>query len=160
LGDMPAVVAGLLLYLAAVGMVQHDGEVARLTLTESALGEWLDIVVDTLVHGTMLLALGVATARVTGGGLAIGIVGAAAVVVSGLLGKIWPPPPAAAARGLLDRLSSRDGFYAMLLAFVLVRLAAPAYLPALLAAIAAGAHAYWVARVALRLSRKTRRKPK
>ena len=84
-----------------------------------------------------------------------------AVIVSGMLGKIWPPaPPSTAERGLLDRLSSRDGFYGMLLSFVVVRIAAPALLPVLLVIIAAGSHTYWVARVAFLLSRKTRRKPK
>jgi CDP-alcohol phosphatidyltransferase-like enzyme len=160
-GDVPAVLAGLLLYVAAVVLDHADGEVARLTLTESVLGEWLDIVVDTLIHGTMLLALGIACMRVTGSGLTAGVVGAVAVVVSGILGKVWPPaPPSTAERGLLDRLSSRDGFYGMLLSFVVVRIAAPALLPVLLVIIAAGSHTYWVARVAFLLSRKTRRKPK
>jgi CDP-alcohol phosphatidyltransferase-like enzyme len=160
-GETWAVVAGFLLYVAAVVLDHADGEVARLTLTESVLGEWLDIVVDTLIHGTMLLALGLACARVTGGGLLAGIVGAVAVIVSGMLGKIWPPaPPSTTQRGLLDRLSSRDGFYGMLLSFVVVRIAAPALLPVLLAIIAAGSHAYWVARVTFLLSRKTRRNPK
>jgi hypothetical protein len=87
--------------------------------------------------------------------------GAVAVLASGMLGKIWPPaPPSTSERGLLDRLSSRDGFYGMLLSFVLVRIAAPALLPALLIVIAAGSHTYWVARVAFLLSRKTRRNPK
>jgi len=160
-GEVPAVLAGLLLYVAAVVLDHADGEVARLTLTESVLGEWLDIVVDTLIHGTMLLALGVACMRVTGVGLTAGVVGALAVVVSGILGKVWPPaPPSTAERGLLDRLSSRDGFYGMLLSFVVVRMTAPALLPVLLVIIAAGSHTYWVARVAFLLSRKTRRKPK
>jgi len=160
-GDAMAVVAGFLLYVVAVVLDHADGEVARLTLTESVLGEWLDIVVDTLIHGTMLLALGLACARVTGSGLAAGVVGAVAVIVSGMLGKIWPPtPPSTAERGLLDRLSSRDGFYGMLLSFVVVRILAPSLLPVLLIVIAAGSHTYWVARVAFLLSRKTRRKPK
>ena len=160
-GDVTAVVAGFLLYVAAVVLDHADGEVARLTLSESSLGEWLDIIVDTIIHGTMLLALGIACFRVTGGGLAAGVVGAVAVIMSGMLGKIWPPaPPSTSERGLLDRLSSRDGFYGMLLSFVVVRIAAPALLPALLIVIAAGSHAYWVARVAFLLSRKTRRNPK
>lgn len=160
-GDIPSVVAGFLLYVAAVVLDHADGEVARLTLTESLLGEWLDIIVDTIIHGTMLLALGVACFRVTGGGLAAGIIGAVAVIVSGMLGKIWPPaPPSISERGLLDRLSSRDGFYGMLLSFVAVRIVAPALLPVLLVVIAAGSHTYWVARVAFLLSRKTRRNPK
>jgi hypothetical protein len=160
-GDVTSVVAGFLLYVAAVVLDHADGEVARLTLTESVLGEWLDIIVDTLIHGTMLLALGVACFRVTGGGLVAGLVGAIAVIVSGILGKVRPPaPPTTAQRGVLDRLSSRDGFYGMLLSFVVVRIVAPELLPIHLIVIAAGSHAYWVARVAFLLSRNTRRNPK
>jgi hypothetical protein len=160
-GDEATVMGGLLLYLLAVVLDHADGEVARLTLAESALGEWLDLVVDTVVHGALLLALGLAVARVTGHGLTAGVVGAAGVVVGGLLGKVWPPPPPGQpGRGLLDRLTSRDGFYAMLATFVVVRLTAPVLLPALLVMIAAGAHAYWLARTVLLLSRKTRRNPK
>src|SRR6185436_7017431 len=45
-----AAVAGLVLYAIAVVIDHADGEVARLTLTESAVGEWLDITVDTIIH--------------------------------------------------------------------------------------------------------------
>ena len=155
-GDAGSVVAGLALYIGSVVLDHADGEVARLTLTESRRGEWLDIVVDTVVHGSMVLALGTASARVGGSGLAAGAIGAAAVVTSGWLAKAWPPaPPAAASRNVLDRLSSRDGFYSMLVSFVLVRLAAPALLPALLVVIAVGSHLYWMARVVSLLRRKT-----
>jgi phosphatidylglycerophosphate synthase len=159
-GGAAGAVAGLVLYLAAVVLDHTDGEVARLTLTESAVGEWLDVVVDTVVHAALVLALGVAAARVAGAGAAAGVAAAAGVVASATVEKLWPPPPpSAAGRGLLDRLSSRDGFYAMLLLFIALRLAAPAWLPALLAVVAAGTHAYWVARALSRL-RKTWRTPK
>lgn len=152
LGDAAALVVGLLLYLAAVVIDHADGEVARLTLTDSAIGEWLDIVVDTLVHTALVLALGVAASRVTGAGLAAGVVGAVGVVASAVVYKRWPPaPPTAADRGLLDPLTSRDGFYAMLLLFIALRLTAPARLPVLMMVIAVGTHAYWVARAALSL---------
>jgi phosphatidylglycerophosphate synthase len=152
LGDATTLVIGLLLYLLAVVLDHADGEVARLTLTESAIGEWLDIVMDTLVHIALVLALGVAAERVTGAGLAAGVVGAVGVVASAVVYKRWPPaPPTAADRGLLDALTSRDGFYAMLLIFIALRLAAPSRLPGLMMLIAVGTHAYWVARAALSL---------
>jgi phosphatidylglycerophosphate synthase len=159
-GGLAWAVAGLALYLAAVVLDHADGEVARLTLSESAIGEWLDVVMDTLVHAALVLALGVAAARVAGSGMAAGLVAAAGVVVSAAVGKLWPPPPAGTGqRDLLDRLSSRDGFYAMLLLYLTLRLAAPGLLPPLLALVAAGTHAYWAAR-ALSLLRKTWRTPK
>jgi len=151
-GDPAALVLGLLLYLTAVVLDHADGEVARFTLTESAIGEWLDIVIDTLVHIALVLALGVAADRVTGAGLAAGVVGAVGVVASAVVYKRWPPaPPTAADRGPLDALTSRDGFYAMLLIFIALRLTAPSRLPALMMVIAVGTHAYWVARAALSL---------
>jgi phosphatidylglycerophosphate synthase len=152
LGDAAALVVGLLLYLAAVVLDHADGEVARLTLSDSAIGEWLDIGIDTVVHIALVLALGVAAERIAGAGLTAGAVGAVGVVASAVVGKRWPPPPPTAAdRGLLDALTSRDGFYAMLLIFIALRLTAPAGLPALMMVIAVGTHAYWVARAALSL---------
>jgi hypothetical protein len=72
------------------------------------------------------------------------------VIASAVVGKRWPPAPAGAtARGLLDALTSRDGFYAMLIVFIMVRGLAPAGLPALMLLVAVGTHAYWMARVAL-----------
>jgi CDP-alcohol phosphatidyltransferase-like enzyme len=151
-GAAVALLIGLALYLAAVVLDHADGEVARLTLTESAFGEWLDIAVDTVVHTALMLALGIATERIAGVGLSIGVVAAVGVVASATVGKLWPPaPPTARERGLLDTLTSRDGFYAMLLMFIAVRLLVPAWLPALMIVIAVGTHGYWMARVALLL---------
>jgi phosphatidylglycerophosphate synthase len=162
-GDVTMVAVGLGLYLLAVVLDHTDGEVARLTLSESPLGARLDIVLDTLVHATLALALGWATAGVTGRGWVTGLVGAVGVVASAIVGHRWPPPPLTAAdRGLLDALTSRDGFYAMLLLFLLLRSLAPGLLPVLMAVVAVGTHAYWVARlvVSVRGRRKTFRKPK
>jgi phosphatidylglycerophosphate synthase len=149
-GAVAALLIGLVLYLAAVVLDHSDGEVARLTLTESALGEWLDIAVDTVVHTALMLALGIAAHRVAGMGLGTGVVAAVGVVASAIVGKLWPPaPPTARERGLLDPLTSRDGFYAMLVIFIASRLLVPAWLPALMVIIAVGTHGYWLARVAL-----------
>jgi len=149
-GDVGSLVGGLLLYLAAVVLDHSDGEVARLTLTESAIGEWLDIVIDTVVHTALVLALGLAAQHASGGGLLAGVVAAAGVIGSAVVGKRWPPARAAAtARGLLDGLTSRDGFYAMLIIFIVVRVLVPVGLPALMLVVAVGTHAYWVARAAL-----------
>jgi phosphatidylglycerophosphate synthase len=131
--------------------------VARLTLTESAVGEWLDIVLDTVVHTCLVLALGQAAATVAGGGLGAGVAAAIGVVASAVVGKVWPPAPLTAVdRGLLDALTSRDGFYAMLVLFLVLRLVAPSLLPTLMVIVAAGTHAYWVARLALLVGRRGR----
>jgi phosphatidylglycerophosphate synthase len=152
-GDLNAVGLGLVLYLLAVVLDHADGEVARLTLTESARGARLDIVLDTLVHAALALALGWASATVTGRGAAAGVVASVGVVASAIVGARWPPAPrTAAGRNLLDALTSRDGFYAMLLLFLALRAGAPALLPALMIVVAIGTHAYWVARLAVGLS--------
>ncbi len=149
-GDVAALVGGLALYLAAVVLDHTDGEIARLSLTESAVGEWLDIIVDTMVHTALVLALGLAATRVTGSGLGAGVIAAVGVVASALVGKVWPPaPPSAGKRRGLDALTSRDGFYAMLVLFIALRIGSPDRLPTLMAVVAAGTHAYWVARLAL-----------
>jgi phosphatidylglycerophosphate synthase len=132
-----------------------DGEVARLTLSESVVGEWLDIATDTVVHTALVLALGAATARATGEGFVAGVAAAVGVVASAVVGKRWPPvePPATTPRGLLDALTSRDGFYAMLVLFIVLRVLAPALLPLLMTVVAVSTHAYWLTRAALWIRR-------
>ena len=109
-----------------------DGEVARLTLTESVLGEWLDVVVDTVVHTTLMLALGVAAAALAGGGLPAGVVAAVGIGRQRLLGKIWPPAPADAPRAPArpPHLARRLLRHAPL--FVVLGLSRPALLPGLI----------------------------
>jgi phosphatidylglycerophosphate synthase len=147
-------ILGLLVYVVAVVLDHADGEVARLTLTESAFGEWLDAVIDTVVHTTLALALGYAASHLAGSGLAAGVVAAVGILVGGIIGKIWPPAPATASRNLLDRLTSRDGFYAMLTLFVLLGVFRPALLPSLMLIVAAGTHIYWISRTLVLVARR------
>jgi len=154
LGTPASLVVGLLVYVLAVVLDHADGEVARLTLTESAFGEWLDAVVDTVVHTTLALALGIAASRLAGSGLASGIVAAFGILAGGIIGKVWPPAPSTGPRNLLDRLTSRDGFYAMLVVFVLLGVFRPRLLPSLMLVVAAGTHIYWVARTLVLVARR------
>jgi phosphatidylglycerophosphate synthase len=150
----PAAVAGLLVYVVAVVLDHADGEVARLTLAESRVGEWLDIVVDTVVHATLVYALGTTAQSVAGGGAWLGALGAAGIVASAAVAKLWPVTGATdRVGGLLDSLGSRDGFYAMLLLFIAARALAPSALPALMVIVALGAHGYWLVRAAYTLGR-------
>ena len=55
---------------------------------------------------------------------------------------------------VLSGLGSRDGFYAMLSAFIASLWAWPAGLPWLMLVVTAGTHAYWVGRVIYRLFRR------
>ena len=166
LGTPVATMAGLLVYVVAVVLDHADGEVARLTLAESRLGEWLDILVDTLVHATMVIAMGLTAERTAGGGALLGVVGALGVVASAAVAKVWPTTGAVDNVGAtLENLGSRDGFYAMLLLFIAARAVAPGALPPLMIVVALGSQAYWLARAGYTLRartgrRKTARSPK
>jgi hypothetical protein len=74
--------------------------------------------------------------------------------VGGIIGKIWPPAPSTASRHLLDRLTSRDGFYAMLTLFVLLGVFRPSLLPSLMLLVAAGTHIYWLSRALVLIARR------
>jgi phosphatidylglycerophosphate synthase len=146
--------AGLALYLLAVVLDHTDGEVARLTLAESRLGEWLDIAVDTLVHSGIVLVAGAITQRLAGqGGLLLGTVAAVGFIGGAVMFKTSPPAGGPGIAGVLDALSNRDGFYVMLLAFVGLQAWAPAGLPILMAVVALGAHAFWLGRLVYVLGR-------
>jgi len=127
------IVAALLFQLAAV-IDCCDGEVARLTFTESPLGAWLDIVLDNIVHMAIFtgIAVGLYTthigqaddwvplalgaAAVFGNGLSLVLVEKAQKIktVSG-----WSTPVHAAwADVMLKNVASRD-FSAALLGFAL-----------------------------------------
>jgi phosphatidylglycerophosphate synthase len=147
--------AGLVVYVAAVVLDHADGEVARLTLAESRLGEWLDILVDTVVHAALAVAMGVTAQTVAGGGAALGLAGAVGIVASAAVAKRWPVTGATGGvGGALEDLGSRDGFYAMLVLFIAARAFVPAALPLLMVVVALGAHAYWVARAVYTLGRR------
>jgi phosphatidylglycerophosphate synthase len=134
---------GLGLYVVAVVLDHADGEVARVSFTESRFGEWLDVGGDTLVHATLVLAMGLTCERATGAGAVWGVVAAAGVLASAWAMKT-SPPAANRIAGVFEALGNRDGFYAMLVAFVLGLAFWPAALPALMVAVAVGTHAYWL----------------
>jgi phosphatidylglycerophosphate synthase len=146
--------AGLVLYAAAVVLDHADGEVARLTLTESRLGEWLDVIVDTVVHALLVLAMGVTTAAAAGTGMLLGCIAAGGVVASAAVAKMSPPVAGRGLGAFLDALGSRDGFYAMLGLFIGALVLAPGWLPLLMVVAAAGSHGYWVTRVVYLIARR------
>jgi phosphatidylglycerophosphate synthase len=148
--------AGLVVYVAAVVLDHADGEVARLTLTESRLGEWLDVSADNLVHALVVLAMGVSAQTIVGAGLALGVLGAIGILGSAVVAKAWPDTGVDGAGGALVNMGSRDGFYAMLVLFIAARTFAPAALPWLMVLVAVGSHAYWVTRFAWVLLRRRR----
>jgi phosphatidylglycerophosphate synthase len=141
--------AGLIIYIVAVILDHADGEVARLTLTESRLGSWLDTVADTLVHALSVVAMGMTSEAVAGTGMQLGLVGAAGIVASAFVAKWWPPRGTAGMAGTVEDMGSRDGFYALLLLFIALRTFAPSLLPLLMIVVMLGSNAYWVVRAGL-----------
>jgi len=73
------------------------------------------------------------------------------VVVSAMLSKTSPRSAGGGLGGFLDALGSRDGFYGMLIGFILALAFAPSVLPFLMIIVAVGAHAYWVTRLVYRM---------
>ncbi|MDH4301297.1 MAG: CDP-alcohol phosphatidyltransferase family protein [Nitrospira sp.] len=127
------IVAAVLFQLAAV-IDCCDGEVARLTFTESPFGAWLDLVLDNVVHMAIFagIAVGLYTTKIGQDDewvpLALGVAAVVGNAVSFLLvekaQKIktmsgWKSPAHAAwADTLLRNIASRD-FSAALLGFAL-----------------------------------------
>jgi len=127
-----------------------DGEVARLALRESPSGAWLDVIADTAVHALLVVAMGVTAQRTAGGGAIAGVVAALGTAGSAALAQ----SSSAAAGGvgvLLDALSNRDGFYVMLVVFILGLAFLPAALPPFMILVAVGCHAFWLSRLVYRL---------
>jgi phosphatidylglycerophosphate synthase len=141
--------AGFVIYFVAVVLDHADGEVARLTLTESRMGEWLDTVADTVVHTLSVVAMGVTSQALTGTGGWLGLVGAAGIMASALVAKWWPPRGTGGVGGAVEDFGSRDGFYALLLIFLGLRAFAPWALPMLLVVVIVGSNVYWVVRAAV-----------
>jgi phosphatidylglycerophosphate synthase len=142
---------GLVLYAVSVIIDHTDGELARLTLQESVVGERLDFLSDTTVHALLVVGMGVAAERRFGGGaLVMGLVAGAGVTLSAVFARRLP-----AARGgvqrAIKRFGSRDLFYLLLLLFVGGLAAVPAILPAVLGLAAVGSQAYWLGALAARL---------
>ncbi|MGH7352981.1 MAG: hypothetical protein ACRELS_00160 [Candidatus Rokuibacteriota bacterium] len=74
-------------------------------------------------------------------------------MASAVLAKLRPVP-ADAVGEVLAALGSRDGFYLMLVLFILVLALRPDFLPSLMIVVTVGSNVYWLARLAhLRLTR-------
>jgi phosphatidylglycerophosphate synthase len=150
-------VLGLVLYVVAAVLDHSDGEIARLTFGESRLGEWLDVTTDTVVHGLLVLAMGMTTQQAAGrAGIGLGVLAAVGVVVSAMIAKTSPRSAGRGMGGVLDALGNRDGFYAMLIVFILALTFTPSVLPTLMLVVTAGSHAYWLTRLGYRLLAATK----
>lgn len=156
-GSLASWALGCVLYQLAAVLDHTDGELARLKLLDSPLGAWLDVAIDTVVHGALALALGVAAGRLLGAPTlwAVGLAGGVGVVASALVAK-WLQLPAAGGRGLrglLGRMANRDLFYLILLGALAALWRHPPALVPLLWVLALGGNAYWLAALGFRGAR-------
>ncbi len=155
LGSYAAGLIGALLFQLSAIVDCCDGEVARLTFSESKSGEQLDLIGDNVVHMAIFagIAWGLfssATGETAGAGLPLVLGGAAiaANLISLLLvarakrirerGGWRTPEQAARVEFILKNMASRD-FSVALLAFALAGL-----LPWFLWLTAIGANVFWV----------------
>lgn len=144
-----SVIGALLLQFSTI-LDCVDGEVARVKMLESPLGEWLDITLDTVVHIAIFLGIGVAVWKQDGlaaAPLLGGMLAAAAFISFPLVTRAEKTEDAGRARGgwedvwiekMVAGLTSRDYSLLVLLCALAGKLAW------FLWAAAIGAQVFWV----------------
>ncbi len=150
LGSYGGSVLGALLLQFSTVLDCVDGEVARVKMLESSLGEWLDITLDTVVHIAIFLGVGVAVWKQDGlaaAPLLGGLLAAAAFISFPLVTRAEKTEDASRARGgwedvwidkMVAGLTSRDYSLLVLLCALVGKLAW------FLWAAAIGAQVFWV----------------
>lgn len=150
-GTWEASVAGALLFQLSAVIDCMDGDVARAVFKESALGKWLDLAGDQVVHAAVFVGIAAGLGR-TGSAapvlwLAVSCVAGAAAAFAVVLRGLLRPDLKVEGRmqRLMDATTSRD-FSVLVLALALA-----GRLEWFLWLAAAGAHAFWVAALGLQL---------
>ena len=93
----------------------------------------------------LVLALGATAQHAAGGGGIAGVVAAIGVIASTVVTQrapAIPPDRSGAAATVLTTLGNRDGYYVMLVAFVIFLAVLPAALPPFMLIVAAGCHIF------------------
>ena len=154
-GSYGGSVLGALLLQFSTVLDCVDGEVARVKMLESPLGEWLDITLDTVVHIAIFLGVGVAVWKQDGlaaAPLLGGLLAAAAFISFPLVTRAEKTEDAGRARGgwedvwidkMVAGLTSRDYSLLVLLCALADKLAW------FLWAAAIGAQVFWVVLLSL-----------
>jgi phosphatidylglycerophosphate synthase len=141
---------GALFYELAVILDHTDGEIARLKFLESPLGEWLDFSIDTLIHGALVLGMGVTASRSSGlWGMGLSILAATGIVMSAVVARTGTASgePHGSVGRLLRRMANRDLFYLVVIASLIGLWRLPSLLPWLVGVLAIGSHGYWLTSV-------------
>lgn len=150
MGHHQAVILGAVLFQLSAIVDCVDGDLARILFKESALGKWLDLAGDQVVHVSVFAAIawGVASTGQTPGMLWLGVSAVAgalisfAVVVRGMRGR---PGENGALRRLIDAATNRDF---SVLVFVL---ACFQQLEWFLWMSAIGSHVFWMTALGLQM---------
>lgn len=151
LGTPGAALAGALVLQLSAVIDCVDGDLARALFRQSALGKWLDIVGDQVVHIAVFLGIGVGLWRSGSGApvIALGAVAALGVVLSFLVVLRALLRPALRGRSRLQRLidatTNRD-FSVLLLGFALFQV-----LDWFLWLAAVGSHVFWIVAAVLQI---------
>ena len=155
LGSYGGTVLGALLLQFSTVLDCVDGEVARVKMLESPLGEWLDISLDTVVHIAIFLGVGVAVWKqdaIAAAPLLGGLLAAAAFISFPLVTRAEKTQEQGRARGgwedvwlekMVAGLTSRDYSLLVLLCAIAGKLAW------FLWAAAIGAQVFWVVLLSL-----------
>ncbi len=137
------VVAAILFQVSAI-VDCIDGDVARAVFKESALGKWLDLAGDQVVHAAVFAGIAVGLwksgiGRHVGWLGAVAIAGAALSFVMVVRSTRKTPPPAGRIQRLIDFTANRD-FSVLVLAFAVADV-----LHWFLWMAAIGSHLFWMA---------------
>ena len=147
------IVAAILLQLSAI-LDCVDGDVARVVFKESALGKWLDIVGDQIVHIGVFVGIGIGLWRAGNDGPVLmlaasagaGVVISFAVVARGLLNPKLQKNTAL--QRLIDATTNRDFSVLLLVLACIDRLVWFLWLAAF------GVHVFWILALTLQFSRR------
>lgn len=146
-----AVIGAILLQLSA-SIDCVDGDIARIVFKESALGKWLDIIGDQIVHIAVFAGIGIGLWRagVDAPAVPLAISAGVGVVISFLIvlrGMMAPPDKKnAKLQALLDKMTNRD------FSVVLLALAIADRMNLFLWMVGIGVHVFWVVALGVQMA--------
>lgn len=146
-----ALIGAILLQLSA-SIDCVDGDIARIVFKESALGKWLDIIGDQIVHIAVFAGIGIGLWRagVDAPAIPLAISAGVGVAVSFLVvlrGMMAPPDRQnAKLQALIDKMTNRD------FSVVLLALAIADKMSLFLWMVGIGVHVFWVVALGVQMT--------
>lgn len=152
LGSYQDAVMGAILLQLSASIDCVDGDIARIVFKESALGKWLDIIGDQIVHIAVFAGIGIGLWRagVDAPVIPLAISAGVGVVISFLVvlrGMTAPPEKQnAKLQALIDKMTNRD------FSVVLLALAIADKMNLFLWMVGIGVHVFWVVALGVQLT--------